>query len=393
MKNLTLFLFLILMNISSALAVSTITDASGHYDPAWRGSAVRATLGTYLSGSYQFGEPIYDISGKMVESTYFNHFHMNYAKPRFNCVKNNTYRAEISTAGVGIILGEKEGYAIIQSNIPGIGYRIQVGAIFSGSYNNSNISRYSKFGINGINNIEIPCNATGQFTLDVKITLVKTNEVIIDDAGSAFKPINVPSPFPNMIQVYDDSNNLVLIGTWVRALKKPSNISVKYIKESCRYNLSNVEQILNLGEVKSKQFTGVGSTVAGDSGQKKVDVWINCSGTNSIKNIRASIFENNSANQATTGMRKEGVLLNNLTGPNASKGVGVQVLINDKVKPLGVNSPVYIDDDTQWDIENSPYNPLTGVYKFSVSGRYYQVEPKIEAGKLQTTMGFILIYR
>nr|WP_314265016.1 hypothetical protein [uncultured Moellerella sp.] len=64
-------------------------------------------------------------------------------------------------------------------------------------------------------------------------------------------------------------------------------------------------------------------------------------------------------------------------------------ITNNQVKPFDIDSPIYINDD----IENSPYYPLTGIYRFSVSGRYYQVEPKIKADELQTTMGFILIYR
>lgn len=178
----------------------------------------------------------------------------------------------------------------------------------------------------------------------------------------------------------------------VNSAEKTSNIAVKYLKESCQYRFSNREQIISLGKVASGQFSGLGSTAYGQNGPQTVDVYIDCGGTNFIQNIRASVFEGTGGNEASAALRRQGVLLNNLTGQNAAKGVGVQVLIDNNVKPLGTDMPAYIDDETQWDVVKGG-GIIKGVYHFAVSGRYYQTEPQIREGLIQTTAGFTLIYR
>lgn len=389
--KISLLLALFLVNMPS-FAYSTVNDTSGHVAPKWRGSAVKATLGTVLSGSYSFGDPIRDVNNKTIELLYVPHFHLSYAKPSFKCNKGETYRAVITADNIGVVLGEKDGYAILQSNIPGIGYRLDIGGAISSTYVNPAVSRYSKVSATGANDIEMYCQSTSQFAMAIKVTIVRTNEVLNDNASNTYTPIYIAPLYPRTVQLYDNKDNLVLDGTWTQSLKTTSNASIRYIKESCHYLFSNSEQILNLGKVSTKQFSGPGSTAYGENGQQKVNILINCTGTNSIRNIRASIFEGSSGNEANPALRRQGVLLNNLTGADAVKGMGVQLLIDNNVKPLGSDTPTYVDDDTQWDVEMSN-QALTGIYQFAISGRYYQVLPEIREGKLQTTAGFTLIYR
>ncbi|MGJ3351892.1 fimbrial protein [Providencia sp. Je.9.19] len=377
---------------TTGLTYSIIDDTSGHVPPRWRGSNIKATLGTVLSGTYNFGDIIIDIKNKPIELLYVTHFHMSYAKPRFNCNKGQYYRAAITADSIGVVLGEKDGYAILQSNIPGIGYRLDIGGAISGTYIDPVVSRYSKVSATGANDIEMYCQSTAQFAMAIKVTLVRTNELLNDNASKVFIPVNVTPLYPRTVQLFDSSGNLVLSGTWTIPLKNASNASINYIKESCRYQFSNSEQILNLGKVSSQQFTGPGSTAYGENGQQKIDILVNCSGTNSIRHIRASIFEGISGNEADQALRRQGVLLNNLTGPNAAKGIGVQLLINNDIKPLGSDTQDYVNDGTQWDVI-AGNQALTGVYNFALSGRYFQIDPKIHEGKLQTTAGFTLIYR
>ncbi|MEQ5392633.1 hypothetical protein ABN236_11190 [Proteus sp. fly-1013] len=61
------------------------------------------------------------------------------------------------------------------------------------------------------------------------------------------------------------------------------------------------------------------------------------------------IFEAEGITPASEALRRQGVLLNNLTGQNAAQGIDVQVLINNETKPLGSDNYVYVDNDTQWD--------------------------------------------
>lgn len=388
-----LFSLLLMIASMQVSAFSTITDIKGHVAPVWRGATnIRAGIGVFNSGSYGFGDPIRDTSGRLIETEYIPHFHMSYSSPRFKCTKGETYRASVTAEGIGTVLGEKDGYAIIQSNIPGIGYRLDIGGAFSGTYVNPVITRYSKISTTGASDIDISCTSTAQFALGVKVTLVRTNEQPDDNNGLVYLPVNVNSPYPVAISIYNRSGAVELDGRWTIPLKKVSNVSVKYMKESCRYRFSNREQLLSLGKVSSAQFSGTGSTAYGDNGAQSVDVYIDCAGTNIIHNIRASVFEAVAGNEASGALRRQGVLLNNLTGQGAAKGVGVQVLIDNNIKPLGTDAPVYIDDDTQWDVVNGG-EIIRGVYHFSVSGRYYQVAPEIREGKIQTTAGFTLIYR
>lgn len=382
-----------MMTSMQVSAFSIITDIKGHVAPVWRGATnIRATIGVFNSGSYGFGEPIRDTSGRLIETEYVPHFHMSYSSPKFKCTKGETYRGSVTAEGIGTVLGEKDGYAIIKSNVPGVGYRLDIGGEISGDYKKPSITRYSRISSSGSTDIDIPCSSQNQFALGVKVTLVRTDEQPDDNSGNSYIPVNVASPYPVAISLYDRGNNLVLDGRWTIPLKKISNVSVKYMKESCRYRFSNREQLLSLGKVSSAQFSGTGSTAYGDNGAQSVDVYIDCAGTNVIHNIRASVFEAVAGNEASGTLRRQGVLLNNLTGQGAAKGVGVQVLIDNNIKPLGTEAPVYIDDDTQWDVVNGG-EIIRGVYHFAVSGRYYQVAPEIREGKIQTTAGFTLIYR
>lgn len=65
--------------------------------------------------------------------------------------------------------------------------------------------------------------------------------------------------------------------------------------------------------------------------------------------IQIYIFEAEGITPASEALRRQGVLLNNLTGQNAAQGIDVQVLINNETKPLGSDNYVYVDNDTQWD--------------------------------------------
>lgn len=394
MMRIKSLLFVFAMMVSAQVAAfSTVTDIKGHVAPVWRGAKdIKATIGIFNSGSYRFGDPIRNTNGQLIETEYIPHFHLSYSSPRFRCTRGETYRATVTTEGIGTILGEKDGYAVIQSNIPGVGYRLDIGGEISGTYVNPSITRYSKIGVNGATDIDLPCTSQNQFALGVKVTLVRTDEQPDDSQGLSFLPVHIASPYPVAISVYDPAGNLVLDGRWSIPLKKTSNIAVKYLKESCQYRFSNREQIISLGKVASGQFSGPGSTAYGENGPQSVDVYIDCGGTNFIQGIRASVFEGTAGNEASAALRRQGVLLNNLTGQNAAKGVGVQVLIDNNVKPLGTDMPVYIDDDTQWDVVKGG-EIIRGIYHFAVSGRYYQTEPQIREGLIQTTAGFTLIYR
>lgn len=394
MMRIKSLLFVFAMIVSAQAAAYSTIDDSGHYAPDWWGTKnIKATIGVMNSGSYGFGEPLHDTTGKIIDSKYLQHFHVySRSKPRFVCDTNQVYHASVTAEGLGPVAGEKDGYAIIRSNVKGIGYRLDIGGVISKTYTNPVITNYSKVGVNGAVNIEIPCNYKTEFAIGVIVTLVRTDEQPEDSNGLSYLPVNVNSPWPSSILLYDAANNLVLSGRWSKQLKKSSNISVKYMKESCQYRFSNREQVISLGKVASGQFSGPGSTAYGENGPQSVDVYIDCGSTNIIQNIRASVFEGTGGNEASAALRRQGVLLNNLTGQNAAKGVGVQVLIDNDVKPLGSEMPVYIDDGTQWDVVKGG-EIIRGVYHFAVSGRYYQTEPQIREGLIQTTAGFTLIYR
>lgn len=385
-----LLLSLLIISITGS-AYSTVDDTQ-HSGPRWQGSNVQATLGTVLSGTYSFGDIIRDVNNKPIELLYTNYLNMSPSKPLFSCNTGQYYRATISAENIGVVLGEKDGYAIIQSNVPGIGYRLDIGGSIARDSINPTVTRYSKISATGANDLEMYCQYIDRIVIGVKVTLVRTNEPLNDNASKVFVPVNISSPYPKNIQLFDNIGNLVLVGTWSIPLFKKSNASVSYVKESCRYQFSNSEQILNLGKVSSQQFTGPGSTAYGENGQQKVDILVNCAGTNSIRHIRASIFEGISGNEADQALRRQGVLLNNLTGPNAAKGIGVQLLINNDIKPLGSDTQNYVNDGTQWDVI-AGNQALTGIYNFALSGRYFQIDPKIHEGILQTTAGFTLIYR
>ncbi|MEQ4925384.1 fimbrial protein [Proteus hauseri] len=391
--KLILFFSLLLTSLSS-YSYSTVTDSTGHVAPIWRGNKnIQATIGAILPGTYQFGELIRDTTGQLIETEYIPHFHLARSTPRFRCDKNGTYRGVISPEGIGVVLGEKDGYAIIKSDLPGIGYRLDIGALISGNYTNPKIQSWVPVSSFGASNIDIPCLSGSEFTMSIKVTLVRTNENIEDDRAVNYHPINVSTPFPSSLQIYDNQNNLVLVGEFTQVLKKTSNVAVKYMKESCRYQFNNKEHLLNLGKVGSGEFRGIGSTAYGDNGHKKVDITIDCNNSLFIRNIRASIFESEEITPASQELRRQGVLMNNLKDQNAAKGIGVQVLIDNKVKPLGNDSYAYVDDDTQWDLVGYSNQALRGIYTFSVTGRYYQVDEEIREGKIQTTMGFTIIYR
>ncbi|MBG2876466.1 fimbrial protein [Proteus alimentorum] len=397
MKNKNLLKMLLisfsLLTSISTQAYSTVNDISGHVAPIWRGSKnIQATLATPSLGTVQFGDPILDTSGKTIEAEYIPHFHLSKSSPRLYCTRGDVYRGVVSPEGIGVVLGERDGYAVIQSTVPGIGYRLEVGAVISGSYVNPKVKTWSPIGMAGASNIEIPCVSGSEFGMSVKMTLVRTNEKFEDSMAQSFYPIHVSSPYPVNLQLFDKYNSLVLVGEFTRPLKTTTNIAVKYLKDSCKYRFTNKEHLLNLGKVGSGQFKGIGSTAYGDSGQQKVDVIIDCNNVLTVSNIRASIFEAEGITPASESLRRQGVLLNNLTGQNAAQGIGVQVLINNETKPLGSDNYAYVDNDTQWDVA-SDYSILRGIYMFSVSGRYYQTEEKIREGKVQTTMGFTIIYR
>jgi type 1 fimbria pilin len=132
---------------------------------------------------------------------------------------------------------------------------------------------------------------------------------------------------------------------------------------TCAVDTANID--VPLGRTPAGDFSGIGSTPR----TKGFTLGLACyAGVNMAMTLNATQSAETTDNSVIA-----------LNGPNAAKGVGIQVLYNNNLVRLGQRLPL----GTSYD----------GINNFSFIARYVQTQPKITGGPANATATFTMTYQ
>lgn len=264
----------------------------------------------------------------------------------YTCTGKNTFKADIVAPGVSN-LGNK----IYSTNVPGIGLRFSRGGdsvniVYPGSYTPP-VSAWqtTNYTLEG-----------SRFTLEVIKTAALTGSGTL--AAGQYTSYDWDRGSGNPILVTFLSANAITI-----------------VSPSCAV-LSGKNMNVDVGSIRRSDLKGVGSTAGG----RDFSIQLQCSGglnESGYANIQTSF----SGTLATGTSANMGTLLNEKTGSNMAKGVGIQVL--KEGSPLEFNKKYNIGRLNNQEIR---------FIDIPLRARFYQYASTISTGEVESHMIFNLTY-
>lgn len=263
----------------------------------------------------------------------------------YTCTGRNTFKADIVAVGVKD-LGNK----IYSTNVPGIGMRFsrggdKVNIIYPGTYTPAGSGwRPINYSLEG-----------SRFTLEI----IKTAALTGSGTLSAGKYTSYD---------WEYGQNTVL-ETYLSAN------AITVVSPSCAV-LSGKNMNVDVGSIRRNALKGVGSTAGG----RDFTIQLQCSGglnESGYANIQTSF----SGTLATGTSANMGTLLNEKTGSNMAKGVGIQVLKGGS--PLEFNKKYNVGRLNNQEIR---------FIDIPLRARFYQYASTISTGEVESHMIFNLTY-